>query len=145
MTKGEIAKNNFLSGLNCCQSVVLAFKDEIGLNEESLKKLSIGFGGGFARQRLICGAVSGMNMVLSSELSDGNDKGKIYAIIQDACDRFKVETGSIICGELLSGEAAKNVSPTPEQRTPDYYKKRPCAELCFLAADIAERIIKERK
>ena len=145
MSKGEIAKQNFLGGLNCCQAVVLAFKDEIGLPEETLKKLSIGFGGGFARQRLICGAVSGLNIVLSNILSDGADKGKIYAIIQNACERFKAETGSIICGELLTGAVAKDNSPRPEQRTPEYYKKRPCADLCFLAADIAEKVIKENK
>ena len=143
MGKGEIAKANFLTGMNCCQAVVLAFKDEIGLPEQTLKKLSIGFGGGFARQRLICGAVSGMSIVLSYVLSDGNDKGKIYAIIQNACARFKEQTGSIICGELLSGAVAKNTSPNPEQRTAEYYKKRPCAELCELAADIAEKIIEE--
>lgn len=145
MNKGEMAKENFLSGMNCCQSVVLAFKDEIGLHEETLKKLSIGFGAGFARQRLICGAVSGMNIVLSYILSDGVDKGKIYAIIQNACERFKEETGSIICGELLSGAVAKNTSPVPEERTEKYYKKRPCADLCSLAAEITEEIIKENK
>lgn len=145
MSKGEIAKENFMKGLNCSQAVVLAFKDEIGLPEETLKKLSVGFGGGFARQRLICGAVSGMNIVLSYILSDGENKGRIYAFVQEACERFKKETGSIICGELLSGEAAKNLSPTPEERTPEYYKKRPCADLCQLAADIAEEIIKENK
>lgn len=145
MAKGEIAKENFLKGLNCSQAVVLAFKDEMGLPEQTLAKLSIGFGGGFARQRLICGAVSGMNMVLSYLLSDGKDKGSIYAIIQNACARFKAETGSIICGELLSGAAAKNLLPTPDERTAEYYKKRPCAELCQLAADIVDEIIKENK
>lgn len=145
MNKGGIAKENFLSGMNCCQAVVLAFKEEMGLSEETLKKLSIGFGGGFARQRLICGAVSGMNIVLSFVLSDGKDKGKIYAIIQNACERFKAETGSIICGELLSGAIAKNTSPVPEERTEKYYKKRPCADFCALAANIAEEIIKENK
>ena len=145
MGKGEIAKANFLNGMNCCQAVVLAFKEEIGLPEQTLKKTAIGFGGGFARQRLICGAVSGMGIVLSHVLSDGNDKSGIYAIIQNACHRFKKETGSIICGELLSGTAATSVSPTPEQRTEEYYKKRPCAELCQLAAEITEEIIKENK
>lgn len=145
MSKGDIAKENFLTGLNCSQAVALAFKNEIGLPEETIKKLTIGFGGGFARQRLICGAVSGMNIVISYILSDGADKGKIYAIIQDACNRFKRETGSIICGELLTGKVAKNISPVPEQRTENYYKKRPCADICLLAANIAEEIIKEYK
>ena len=50
MTKGQIAKANFESGLNCAQAVVLSFKEELGFSEEQLKKLSIGFGGGVARQ-----------------------------------------------------------------------------------------------
>lgn len=140
--KGELAKENFLKGYNCCQAVVLAFKDEIGIHESDLKKLAIGFGGGLARQRLTCGAVSGMAMVLGALKSDGVDKGSAYALIKNACEDFKAEVGSIICGELLSGDILKDKSWVPEERTPEYYKKRPCADLCFLAAEIAEKYIK---
>ena len=82
MTKGEIARNNFLAGDNCSVSVALAFKDELNLPENMIKKLFIGFGGGLARQRLVCGAVSAMTAVLSYLLSDGENKAEIYAIIQ---------------------------------------------------------------
>ena len=140
--KGEIAKGYFLQGLNCCQAVVLAFKDEMGITEETLKKLSIGFGGGLARQRLTCGAVSGMAIVLGALKSDGKDKGYIYSLIQRACEEFKAETGSIICAEMLSGEILKDKSAIPEERTAEYYKKRPCADLCYLAAEIAEKYIR---
>ena len=78
MTIGELAKNIFQSGRNCAQSVALAFKDELGLTEEQISKLIIGFGGGFGRQRLVCGAVSGMVMVLGYMLSDGKDSLSIY-------------------------------------------------------------------
>ena len=95
MTKAELARNYFESGYNCCQAVALAFKDEMGLDELALKKLIIGFGGGFARQRLVCGAVSGMTMVLSYLKSDGQDKLGAYAIIKSACDEVKEQIGSI--------------------------------------------------
>lgn len=140
--KGEIAKSYFLQGLNCCQAVVLAFKDELGLSEEEIKKLTIGFGGGLARQRLTCGAVSGMTMVLGAIKSDGQDKAAAYSLIKKACDEFKAETGSLICAEMLSGEILKDTSTVPEERSPEYYKKRPCADLCYLAAEIAEKYIK---
>ncbi len=143
MTKGDIAKQYFLQGNNCSNAVILAFKEEMNFNEETLKKLGLGFGGGFARQRLICGAVSGMNMVLSYLLSDGEDKLKIYSIIQNACERFKKEVGSIICKDLLEGKVKIDVKPTPEERTNEYYKKRPCADLCKLAGDIVEQILIE--
>lgn len=140
--KGEIAKKYFLQGFNCCQAVVLAFKDELKLSEEEIKKITIGFGGGLARQRLTCGAVSGMAMVLGALKSDGQNKAAAYAMIKNACDDFKAETGSIICAEMLSGEILKDTSTVPEARTPEYYKKRPCADLCFLAAEIAEKYVK---
>lgn len=145
MTKGETAKNNFLTGKNCSVSVALAFKDELNLPESTIKKLLIGFGGGLSRQRLVCGAVSAITVVLSYLLSDGENKAEIYAIIQKACEDFKNETGSLICGELLSSvtpSAAKSTEPTPETRTQQYYKKRPCADMCALAADITEKYLK---
>lgn len=144
MTKGEIAKENFMTGLNCSQAVVLAFKEEMGLDETLLKKISIGHGGGLARLRNVCGAVSGMAMVLSYLKSDGTDKLKIYSLIQSACKEFSDTVGSIICAELLDGETLKDKSAVPEKRTEQYYKKRPCAELCVLAADITAKYLQEQ-
>ena len=141
MSKGDIAKENFLSGLNCSQSVVLAFKDEIDVNEDDLLRLSTGFGGGFARLRLICGAVSGMNMVISYIANA--DKSKVYAIIRQAVDEFTKETGTIMCGELLSGVPNVTTGGDAEKRSTEYYKKRPCADICKLAGDIAEKVLKE--
>ena len=139
--KGEIAKGYFFQGLNCCQAVVLAFKGELNISEEDAKRLAIGFGGGLARQRLTCGAVSGMAMVIGGVNAD-KGKAEVYALIQKACEEFKAETGSLICGELLSGDILKDKSCVPEERTPEYYKKRPCADICYLAAEIAEKYIK---
>lgn len=138
----EIAEKYFLQGCNCCQSVALAFSDKLGFSEETIKKLTIGFGGGLARQRLTCGAVSAMAMVLSALLSDGENKAQIYGIIQKACEDFKAETGSVVCAELLSGNPIlKDKSAVPETRTPEFYKKRPCLELCKLAVSIAEKYL----
>ena len=64
MNRIELGKQYFLSGYNCAQSVVLAFKDDIGQDEEILKKVSSSFGGGLGGLREVCGAVSGMAIVL---------------------------------------------------------------------------------
>ena len=141
MTKGELAKNIFQSGRNCAQSVALAFKDELGLTEEQISKLIIGFGGGFGRQRLVCGAVSGMIMVLGYMLSDGKDSLSIYNIVQKACAEFKLELGSLICAELLDG-INNDTNPKPEARTKEYYEKRPCADICQVAANIVDKYLK---
>lgn len=142
MTKRELAKENFSKGMNCAQAVALAFKDELGLPEEVIKKFIIGFGGGFGRQRLTCGAVSGMVAVLGALKSDGEDKLAIYSIVQKACADFVAELGTLSCAELLDG-ITSDKSPVPEERTKEYYKKRPCSEICEIAAEITEKYIKQ--
>lgn len=144
MTKGEYAKGLFESGMNCAQAVFCAFADELGFKKETALKISAGFGGGIGRLREVCGAVSGMTMILSYKFActDPNDKAKkaaLYALIQQAAGEFKTETGSIVCRELL-GVGGASV-PVPEARTESYYKKRPCGELVRLAADITEKYL----
>ena len=141
MTKGQLAKSYFESGANCAVAVALAFKEEMGLTEEQIKKLIIGFGGGFGRQRLVCGAVSGFTMVLGYLKSDGEDKLAIYKIIQDASAEFKERLGSLICGDLLDGKVKVTTNAEPDARTPEYYKKRPCSEIVEMAGDITEKYL----
>lgn len=140
MTKGELAKANFEKGMNCAQAVLLAYKEEIGLPEETLKKMIIGFGGGFGRQRLTCGAVSGMVAVLGLLKSDGQDKLASYSLVQQACADFISELGTLSCAELLDG-ITNDKSPNPDARTQEYYKKRPCAEICEIASQIVEKYL----
>ena len=62
--------------------------------------------------------------------------------IRELADRFRAVNGSIICRELLGLKEAEK-SAVPEARTPEYYKKRPCPELCRFAADMLEKYIEE--
>lgn len=149
MSNADKAKELFEGGCNCCQAVFCAFREETNLSEEDALRLSAGFGGGMGKMREVCGAVSGMIMVLSNKFAstDPNDhekKKELYALIQKAAGEFKDENGSIICRELL-GLAEKSSDPNPEARTKEYYKKRPCAELVHCAAAIAEKYLNGNK
>ena len=141
----EKAKEYFLSGYNCAQSVFMAFCSETGLDEETAAKMASSFGGGMGRLREVCGAVSGMFMAvgLIQGYSDPNDmEGKTaqYELVQKLAREFEAQNGSIICRELLNMEQKKD-DPAPSERTTDYYQKRPCAELVADAAEILERIL----
>lgn len=140
------AKENFELGYNCCQSVLLAFKDELNIDEITLAKLSSGFGAGMGKLREVCGAVSGMFMVAS--LLKGyvapdakEEKADTYKLIHSLGDDFKAECGSIICKELLGIQ--DNGDSKPSERTAEYYKKRPCGELCSIAARILAQKIEK--
>ena len=117
----------------------------MGLDVETTVKIMSGFGGGMGRMREVCGTFSGIVMVVSqlygySDPKEQKGKKELYEKIQALADRFRAENGSIICRELL-GLSAPEKSAVPEARTSEYYKKRPCPELCRYAADILEEFI----
>lgn len=144
MTKGEIAKQNFESGLNCAQAVLLAFCDDLGFDADIAKMLSAPFGGGMGRLREVCGTVSGMLMALGLA-SKNTQKAELYRETQALADRFKADNGSIICRDLLGLRIKGKDTPVPEKRTDEYYKARPCSELCRYAADLLDEFLAKGK
>lgn len=148
MERAERARQNFLRGYNCGQSVVLAFSDLLDLSEKQLLRVSAPFGGGMGRLREACGAVSGMCMVLGLLFYDAEhitteEKSALYAREQAVAARFREKFGSIVCRELLAGTGATD-APQAEERTAEYYKKRPCPALCAAAAGILEEYLQEQ-
>lgn len=143
MSREQKAEELFKSGQNCCQAVTGAFADLVDIDEAALSKLSMPLGGGMGRLREVCGAVSGMFLILGLTSEDGATKSDIYPQVQELAARFKKETGSIVCRELLSG-VKTTAGASPEARTDEYYKKRPCAELVKLAAKLLEEYLTEK-
>lgn len=142
----------FKAGHNCSQSVFAAFADKYGMDEETALKVSASFGGGIGRMREVCGTVCGMSLVagMESGATDGSLEGKKhnYEVVQHLAGIFRERNGSIICRELLglapkgeNGQSAKAVytDTTPEARTEEYYKKRPCIKLIAEAVEILEQ------
>lgn len=145
MTRKEKAIALFVNGANCAQAVLVAFADLCGMDEKTAYRLSAPFGGGLGRQREVCGAVSGMCMVLGllygyDDLTDGPAKAEHYRVVQSLCGEFKEAFGSIICRELLGTKRA-TTTPEPDPRTAEYYRTRPCARQVGVAAEILERYI----
>jgi C_GCAxxG_C_C family probable redox protein len=145
----DLAKELFQKGYNCSQAVLAAFCDGTGMDIDTALKISAPFGGGIGRLRGVCGAVSGMLMVIGMKYgyTDSNDKeGKAehYELVQQLVKQFENENGSIICRELL-GLSIKNDNPIPEARNENYYKKRPCIELVEQAAMILDEYILSRE
>lgn len=147
VSKGDIAYENFLKGYNCTQAVAVTFAKELGLDEAAAARLSSGFGGGMGRLREVCGTFSGVVFVLSSlygysEPKDLEGKKDLYEKIRACAAKFRADNGSIICRELLGLEKAEK-SATPEPRTAEYYKKRPCPELCRYVGNLIEDFIRD--
>lgn len=107
MEHGEKAAELFVCGYNCAQSVAVAFCDLTGLNEDQASKMVSPFGGGFGRQREVCGAISGLCLVLGllhgySDPTDDAAKTALYRDTQALCADFRAQFGSLLCRDLLS-------------------------------------------
>ena len=136
----EKARDLFRQGYNCSQSVLLAYSDLLGVDSKLAATFSGPLGGGMGRLREVCGAVSGMSLIAGfltpcTDPSERQAKTATYALVQRFAERFRAENGAIICRELL-GLACRKETPEPAERTPEYYKKRPCVELVACAARI---------
>lgn len=148
--RAESAAELFVKGYNCCQAVVLAFADVVGLDEKTLACLGSGFGGGFGRLREVCGCMSGMTVIAgllcpADDPSDSRARTENYALVQRFAAAYKQEMGSIVCREILGMKAQKSPeSPKPSERNAAYYATRPCARSCAVAARIVARYLIEQ-
>lgn len=144
--RGAMARSFFEQGYNCAQSVVLAFQDITGMDAVFTAKVCAGFGGGVGRMRQVCGCVSGMALVSGflspfTNPSIKADKSANYALVQKLAAEYRQANGSIVCSELLGLKPNEEMTPVAENRTAEYYKKRPCSELVAMAAEIIAREI----
>ncbi len=151
MSKGDIAKQNFMNGYNCSQAVLLAFCEDFGLEKETALKISEPFGGGMGRMREVCGTVTGMFMVIG--LAMGNDNSKdnttkknVYKSVQELAAKFKEDNGSIICRELLGFQKKTIRKVMCRQNAPtNTIKSVLVRSFCKYAADILEEYLKKEK
>ena len=160
-TRVEKAQRLFKEGYNCAQAVFAAYSDIYGVDTQTALRIAASFGGGMGRMREVCGALSGafMNAGLENGAVEGSDdqgKKANYDLVNVIANEFKKVNGTIICRELLgldnkeksncTGKSVeKKIDTTPEPRTEEYYKKRPCEEMVSLCANIIEDVILKPK
>jgi C_GCAxxG_C_C family probable redox protein len=143
----ELAKQQFFKGYNCAQSVFCAFTDVTGYDIDTSARMASSFGAGLGRLRETCGVVSAAALVLGivkgyDDPADYQAKKDHYALVREYADRFRAENASINCRELLTLAGLNPESGgEPEQRSEEFYRKRPCPQLVYNAALILDEMI----
>ena len=140
MTREEKAVSLFNQGYNCCQAVVGAFADAMGLEEEAALKLASTFGGGMGQMRLTCGTVTGMFMILGAVkgydvMDDPEKKRALNTKVQELAAQFQDQFGAISCKELLHRIGAGELPAQVEGC------KRPCGQFVRYAVKMIEEEI----
>lgn len=141
MDRCEQAVGYHKKGFNCCQSVLAAFQDVIGLTETQCLTLGGGFGAGAGTGEL-CGAVTGAVMVLDlltpADPADVvGSKKKAMAQAKELQKRFD----ALRCAELLQKKF------TPDDTTPAAKAlglTGHCDIMIATAVEIVEQMLAER-
>lgn len=143
--KSVKARELFLKGYNCSQSVIGAFCEDLRLDFKTAMLISSSFGGGMGGLRETCGALSGAFMVIGLKYGyttpdNPNEKAELYKKVRIVAEAFKEKYNTMLCRELLE---AKNliVKTEPSIRTEKYYKERPCAVFVESAVEILEELL----
>lgn len=139
MKKSKLAIENFKT-LNCAQSVLLSFANELNLDEMTAQKIALGFGGGMVMAET-CGAVTGAYMVLGLKAQTGAKtmaemKTETKVAVRKFNELFGAKHGSLKCKKLLGVDIS-----TPEGAAEANAKNlfdTVCVELVASAADILE-------
>ncbi len=104
--KKEHAIKGFYNGLNCAQSVIYAYSEDLTINESDALQIAAGFGGGMGKMQDTCGAVTGAFMVLGllngKTISDNKQlKDHTNRNIQDFSEKFQQMHQTLYCRSLL--------------------------------------------
>lgn len=146
----------FKQGYNCSQSVALTFADWYDVPEGLMARMSASFGGGIGRMRETCGSALGMfqlaGLEIASEEANQEIKKLNYEAVQSLAASFKEQTGSLNCKELLGLNKQRadgtipeiSICATPEARTNEYYKKRPCIRMVETGIRTYMKFLEER-
>jgi len=101
-------------GFNCCQAVLAAYTNEMGMTVKQALALGGGFGGGM-RHGEVCGAVSAAIMILSmthpyTKKDDAESKRRIANLTREFHRRFLEKFGRLTCRELLSMDISEDAA-----------------------------------
>ena len=118
-TKTNYASELHNRGCNCAQAVACSFCQEFGISEDEMFRIAEGFGLGMGVMEM-CGALSGMAMIIGLSNSRGNTeegsktKGDTYKKLRTYIGKFKEKNGSYLCRELKGVETGKVLCSCPQ-------------------------------
>jgi len=144
MTKSDDAVASFRMGFTCSSSVFAAFSEDLGLDQNTAKKVACGFGAGISKTGNICGAVSGAILVIGlkyGKMKQGDDTAteKTRALVRTFIAEFTTRNGSIHCTELLGYNLNDPVEYEKARASGLFVTK--CFDLVRDSAEIVERLI----
>jgi len=139
MSFPEKAKENYIKGFACAESILHAIKEEGVIKEfpEEVLKCTTGFGTGMGGAGNICGAITGSVIAIGLkygrvDIKDDNSKvsEKVRAFLERFHERYKNQD----CTDLTCTWREKGKFKTPERR-------KYCSSIVGFAASELEKVL----
>lgn len=123
-------------GYNCAQAVACTYCDLVGLDEQTVFRMTEGLGAGMGNMEGTCGAVSGACILAGMKKSTGNldhpdSKADTLKLAKEIMKHFEDRNTSVTCKELKGIETGKVL--------------RSCSDCIRDAAEFVETLVFEQK
>lgn len=107
------------SGYNCAQAVACAYCDQVGIDEETMFRMTEGLGLGMGGMEGTCGALSAAAVlaglkISTADLEKPNSKGTSYKAAKACIAAFKEKNSTIVCRELKGVDTGKVLRACPD-------------------------------
>ena len=98
---------NFPAGrpYNCCESVLLALKDHLGVESDLIPRIGTGIGAGVSLNGLLCGSVSSIALAIGIKYgrsSPEEDPTPVWSMVDRYVAEFRDKFGYVNCRDLTS-------------------------------------------
>lgn len=118
-TRVEKAAEKHSRGYNCAQAVACTYCDMVGIDEETMFKLTEGLGLGLGGMEGSCGALAGACILAGMKRSTGSldrpdSKAETYKLSRQMTKLFKEKNQSAICRELKGIETGCVLRSCPD-------------------------------
>ncbi len=88
---------------NCCESILLALKDELGVESEIIPKIGTGIGAGVSLNGLLCGSISSVAIAIGikyGRTSPEENPQPIWDMVDKYVAEFRERFGHVNCRQL---------------------------------------------
>lgn len=105
-------------GYNCAQAVACTYCDLVGIDEDTMFRMTEGLGLGMGCMEGTCGALSGAcllaGMVNSGGMEKTNTKGSTYKLSRELVTRFQNRNHATRCRDLKGVDTGVVLRPCPD-------------------------------
>ena len=106
-------------GYNCAQAVACTYCDLVGVDEETMFKMTEALGLGMGGMEGTCGAITGACVLAGMKNSTGNlekpnSKGASYKLSRHIVEEFKNQNGATQCRDLKGVDTGKVLRACPD-------------------------------